>query len=704
MRAVRTSLTFVLLVGAAAIASPVRASAQQAGQCCVITAVDAATGTATARETATGRVFEFRARTPAAAGGLRVGQAVQANFARNMVSVDGRTVCCTITKAPEDAASAQVAASPRAPAPANASPQLAQGVVGRLTSTIPRVSYGEPVAATERVAPSRLTAMTTRTVEANVGGRRTRTQMLHLNGRDAIRSSGLPPGARNLLEMHVRKLRLHDSQYYLVNPELAAQWAAAHPEAADIKPKDDPDDDKSECGKASWNGIVDCGNDAAQAVQDEYERARKRAQNYWDESTEKLAKAMNEAQSCFEDHTLPGGSTPVRFSISPTMTINAEQSGSKGVAKGTVSGTVTLGIPLQSDFQARMDFLYIPCLPFAFRPKSVGADGTLTLGQQLSLDVTANGSFEKTFTVPPTGGPQIPIQVIPIIIGDVPVAVLDVSVYLEGDILLKGEGKATGHLGLTHTNRTAFEFACSGAGCSGRSKGTAAPVTTNESAQIQGELSARPGIYAALQLSLDYNVLQGRAGPEPYLLGTANGCSAVAATQQSGGASASSTNSALTADVDWGIVLRAEALAGGQRLGERWEWAPKDLENRHIWFKDMAPGGSTAFQPDVTITEQAIVARPVAVRAKMPTCYPYSERVAYQVTWSGNATHAPNAACQWQPTAARCTADPSKELELGLVWQTAGPQTVSVQLLRDEHRAFQPPPAAAQRTVTVSPQ
>src|SRR5204862_4544410 len=188
------------------------------------------------------------------------------------------------------------------------------------------------------------------------------------------RASGLPLGARNLLEMHVRKLKLHDSQYYLVNPELAAQWAAAHPEAESIKHKDAADA-KSECGTASINGSVDCGSDAAHAVEDEYERARKRAQNYWEDSTDKLAKAMNEAQSCFEDHTLPGGSTPVRFSISPTMSINVEQSGSKGSAKGQASGTVTLGIPLQSDFQARMDFLYIPCLPFAFRPKSISADG-----------------------------------------------------------------------------------------------------------------------------------------------------------------------------------------------------------------------------------------------------------------------------------------------------------------------------------------
>ena len=149
---------------------------------------------------------------------------------------------------------------------------------------------------------------------------------------------------------------------------------------------------------------------------------------------------------------------------------------------------------MEADFAAGMDFFYIPCLPFVFRPRSIRADGSLTVGQQLAVDVTATGSFEKTFTIPPTGGPQIPLYVIPIIIGNVPVAVLDVSAYIEGEVEVEGEGKASGRFSVTNSHRSVFEFSCSGEGCTGREKGSSPPATTNESAQIEGQISVQPGI------------------------------------------------------------------------------------------------------------------------------------------------------------------------------------------------------------------
>lgn len=720
----------VVLVVLPLLAAPV-AGAQQPGACCVITAINAAAGTVTARETATGRVFEFRPRLAAVLGALRVGQTVQANFARNQVSLDGRSVCCTITRAPAAEAPAAPAptartapttpTNPTAPttpapsaAPARQNPAGAAAPAGRgapsagarisTSFDLPRVTFGEPMPRPmRRAGNSALQGAMTETIVASVGGRETSADMLHLNGREAIRAANLPDGAKRLLEMHHRKLRLRESQYYLVNPKLAAEWAATHPVPADVKPKDS--DDKSECGKVSINGLKDCGSDAVESVEAEFERARTRAQDWWDESTDKLEKEWNAAQGCFSDHTLPGGAVPVRFSIAPAISVKAEQEGSRGSAEGSVSGTVTLGIPMESDFQADIDFLYVPCLPFVFRPKSIGADGSLTVGQQLALDLLASGRFNKAYTIPPTGGPQIPIQVLPIIIGGVPVAVLDISAYIEGEMRVKAEGKASGRFTVATSNRSTFEFTCDGSGCDGKSKSAPAPVTTSQSAQIEGQVSAEPGLYVALQLSLNYNLLQARAGPQPFLLGVANGCGAVAATQQSGGASSVATNYALTADLDWGTRIRAEALAGGQVLGKRWE--EKVMDNRHIWFGDLAPGGSTALVPEVGVPAQAMASQPAAVVVKMPSCYPYDGRVFYQIAWTGGGTPAPTPACQWQAASGVCAADPARELALTFVWPTAGTHMVSAQLVRDRHgeqlRTFTPAPPPRQVSITVAP-
>jgi len=673
---------------ASLIAAPSAAHAQPRGACCSITAVDTRSGVVTAKEASSGKTFEFKARNPAATGTMKVGQAVYANFTNNQVSLDGRTVCCSITTPPTASNQANIRNGPLA------LPNIAR-------NALPQVTYGTPVPAAQRTRSSGpIPRVFTRTIIATVRGREVRQQILQLNGRQGIRNSGLPDGARRLLEMHVRKLHLGESQMYFVDPQLAAQWAATHPIPASVKPKEESNESDSDCGTVSINGIVDCAQDAAQAVADEYERNRKKAEDWWNEATGDLAKAFDAGVGCFADQQLNGPSVPVKFTITPSMTVDVTKSATKGAASGTATGSVTLGFPLTSDFQAKTTFFYIPCLPFVFRPRSVWADGSLTLGEQLSVDVVASGSFSKTYTIPPTGGPQIPIYVIPIVIGDVPVAELDVSAYIEGDVGVKADGKATGHFGASTSQTSTFEFTCDGGGCSGKQKGSSQPITTNASAKIEGQVSAQPGIYAALQLSLDYNVLQGRAGPEPYLLGVGNGCAAVS--QQSSGTSSSATTSAVLAgDLDWGVMLRAEAFAAGQQLGNR--WTQKLMDERHIWFSDLAPGGSTALKPGVTGSAQASVGKSTSVGVKMPTCYPYTSTTTYRVSWTGNATPAANAACQWQPSGGLCKSDPMKDLAIGLTWQNAGAQSVSVQLVKDEHRTFTPPPAATVLNVNVTP-
>jgi Cu/Ag efflux protein CusF len=64
--------------------------------CCGITAIDQATGVATAKETATGRVFRFEVRDAALLKSLKIGQKIFADFGSSKVRIHGSEPCCNI--------------------------------------------------------------------------------------------------------------------------------------------------------------------------------------------------------------------------------------------------------------------------------------------------------------------------------------------------------------------------------------------------------------------------------------------------------------------------------------------------------------------------------------------------------------------------------------------------------------------------------
>jgi hypothetical protein len=82
--------------GLRGVAANVRGEVNPGESCCAITSINVATGIVTARNTATGKTFRFRAST-AAARGFRVGQAVYANFAAaGRIGVTPSAPCCEI--------------------------------------------------------------------------------------------------------------------------------------------------------------------------------------------------------------------------------------------------------------------------------------------------------------------------------------------------------------------------------------------------------------------------------------------------------------------------------------------------------------------------------------------------------------------------------------------------------------------------------
>lgn len=567
------------------------------------------------------------------------------------------------------------------------------------SSSLPRLSFGAP----QKIADRDLGQAMTRV--AQLQNRNVRK----LSGIDDIRrAGGLPQPVKDVLVLHARTLEAQELDSYIVIPEMADEWARELPDELKKKLRKEAEDDpakKKKKGCSTKHISMGCmQNEVDQAVDD----ATKAARKAWNDVADEWGRFMNQieyAQECFKDHRL-GATAPLKFDVAPEFGLTFERNGSTsnrdGSASGKVTGTVTVGVPVRVDTVASMEVFYIPCLPFLVRPKSIGAEGELDVGGIIAATVDADGEFTRLLTVPPGGGVQIPVVVIPVVLGGVPIAVIDASIYLDGTLQVDGKGELHGQLRLESMQSSRFGFECSGHGCKIERQGRdlPAPANTMESVQLDGRITVKPAIYSALQLSLNMKMLNARAGPQPYLLGEIRGCLEATANQSTTGSSSSRASHALTGDLDWGIELRAEALAGGKHVArDTWE-----LKHEHLVFRDLA--NSPALLPLVTVAAQAAAGQPAAFKLRMPACYPYAESLEYAVQWTGSASTAsaaPVAAVnaltprmrrsaggsttcvQESATRAICRGAPSSETLLYLAWPTGGNYTLTVRPTRDSH-------------------
>lgn len=699
-------------------ASPERAPTARPGACCGIVGVDANTGIVTAKVNANGNVFGFKPSNPAILASLQPGQPVYVNFSSHQVSLDGQTLCCLMLGDPQPATVASTgreapAAAPVTPAATTSSSAPPSGGgrnVGAIATraidvqgyTLPSITYGTPRPATGAAegGMSHLGAKVSR-----LGGGDATNNVVRLRGVQGIdEAQDLPEGAKRLLQIHVRTLGADEPSDYIVNTTLAAKWMATHHVPDDVQP---PKSENTHSGCNSWS--MHCAGEVGKHAEDqgskEWEKLRQEAQGAWNHASDELTHDWNMVSDCFADETLPLNGIPVKFSIQPNVTISLptnafghSSSFQNANSTGKVDGSIGIGFPMEGDFVAQLKLFYIPCLPFVVRPKSIAADGTMGVGEKLTASITATGAFLKTFKIPPTGGPKIPIQVIPIVIGGVPVAEMDVSAYIEGNIEVGGSGQADAHFELSDPHKVQFKFDCNGGGCSSAMQAVPIPASTMESAEIKGQVWVKPSVYTALQLDFDYDLLSARAGPQPFLMGMASGCAEASARQSTDGKSSSEENHALMADLDWGIELRAEALVADQVVGKPWT---HKVTGDHIWFRDLAPGGSNALVANVQSAGTAQVAKPMSYKVKMPSCYPYTKTVQYRVTWTGGATPGTNNLCQWQGKGSgTCKGDPTKDLVMSFTWPNAGVYSLSVTTVGDDHpRSFSSPPRLT--TVTV---
>jgi len=688
-------------------------TASAAAPCCGVTNI-AKNGLITAQETRGARTFQFQVADSALRSKLRVGSPVYANFATKQVSLDGKKPCCKILKistaakqpvpgtTPGGTPSQPMGAGPGKPGPstplgaAGAGPAATKGPLQRYSEPLPQVTAGTP-------RPAQTAG---RAVVMQLAPRSKNPNIMQLKGIDEIRAAtSLPQGARDLLVLHARTLEAQDLDGYVVNRKLAEEWFKKQPKLPDSvheAAKDKGKKKKKGCStKHISTGCVK--NEVSQAVDDLTREWRKA----WHDTTAEVARAWNKAQGCFADHHLAPLKIPVKFSVTPEFPVS--------VQKGGVKGTVAVGVPINGDFMTQLKLFYIPCLPFAIRPNTLGANGTMETGGTLRANLTLTGQFDHTFLVPPSGGVKIPIQVIPIVIGGVPVAEMDVSVYVEGNVKIDGKGTLNGEVKLQSTQKTAFDFECSGHGCNLNHHGMpSAPATAMESIKLDGRVHVKPAIYTALQLSFDWELLEARAGPQPFLLGELYGCAAASGTQSTSGASTSTSSQSIVADLDWGLDIRAEALAATKQVAHKKFKIDVSHgtsgKNAHLYFRDLAQ--STGLVPVVTGASQTAVGQPVAYMITMPQCYPYRDAqdntLQYRVTWTGGASANagppagargmttgtgltrtsggnPSGACTFQAGQATCSGAPKNNTAINLTWPAKGDYVLTVMPVDDRH-------------------
>ncbi len=762
----RLLFLIVVLIG---FSQPLRA----APACCSVTAIDVRTGTATAVENATGRTFEFHIPNPKLFATVRVGTPVYANFSTKQVSLDGKAPCGEITQinpAPPRGGVAKVAppasaapsAAPPAPAPAASAPGaksapgvpaaaaptatstpaaaragvVPQTVAGRLSGNLPPLTYGTPYSISVQDIHPMAPPSALRASQRSIGG----VTVAHVRGVDGLEQApGIPEGIKNLLGIHVRALHAGESDHYMINVAQAQEWIKTHPIPVTVKPADvQTGDGHSGCKAVSWHCVEESAKHAEDEASRQAELVREQAQKDWKKYGKELTDSWREAESCLADHTLALDNIPVEFAASPSVGIHLEKAGKSssttGSASGKAEGTVNLALPMKSpDFRANLEVFYIPCLPFMVRPKNMGGHGTLTVGSKLTAAVKATGQFDETI---PTGSTQIPIQVIPIVLGGIPIVELDIDAYIEGNIEVSGEGQLTANFELDNPHEMKLNFSCNGKGCTGNSQPVAVPTTATENAQLSGRIWVKPTVFTAIQLGFDFDALVARAGPQPYLLGELYGCVAGAASQNlSNGSSTAQEWHALTADLDWGVDLRGEVLLGTDKVFDK-TLQGVIKKNTHIWFKDLAPGGSNALNPAVVGVAQVAPGSSAVYTVKMPPCYPYPDKVKYQLTWTGGATASNGASgataatrsmvqqdarlkvagngnpspstsastpCNLQSGLGSCEFDPGKAFALDLVWSTAGTYNLTVAAEGDTHLRKYNPPGAAALDISVQP-
>ena len=727
--------------------------AQTPAACCSITAIDARTGVVSAKVNANQEVFEFRVPDAKVLAGLHAGQAVYANFTTKQISLDGKKMVGTITSLPQ--ASSGAKPGPGTPPANSARPPMTQLPVVTLAvgtaqrSSAPATANANPPRVEARTLTAAVNGQSTSAHLVNIRGLDGIEQaqglpdgvkellMMHVktlaegesdhyivNADLANEWSKTHPVPATLKQTAVEKNSHTGCKSFSMHcAGEVGKHAEGQADALIKEAKGDWDHAANQLGH-EWNV-------AANLIEGCFADQHTNPINIPADFTIHLPSlitldskdvnavskavdvinAINSGQVTTDQvnaiANATGSNSPLLVSSDTHRTGPASPNADKNSDKKSpwsqdLNGRMVFGLPLLSSqgTAAHIDFFYIPCLPFFIRPRSLGVSGSMSVEAAISGNAILSGKntqFTKTVQIPPVDL-HVPLAVLPIVIppSGPPVAELDISFFVQGSLKVSGKGELTTNFNLDYAHSTGFDLLCDGKGCKQKSEPHSQltnqppppPTTASSSSKLSAQLQIQPTLFTGIEFNTDYDLLTVRAGPEPQFTGDvqADACLTVAS-----GKSPTSSE-ALAAELEWTPSVRADVLVATKAVGTGYN---HPLLKQLVKFWDLTPGGSPAFMPSVSGPKQLKPGSPGIYNLKMPACYPYSDPVQYQVSWTGGVTPVVTSpgptpgtkACAFPAKTtgeATCWFDPKKDLAMSFAWPKAGDSRVTVVVVGDQ--------------------
>ena len=166
-----------------------------------------------------------------------------------------------------------------------------------------------------------------RTLTATANGKSTSAHITHIHGLDGVEAAqGLPDGVKELLLMHVKTLAAGESDDYIINTDLATEWAKTHPVSAAVKQAAQNTDSHTGCKSFSMH----CAGEAEEHAEGQASDILKQAQDDWGHAATQLGHdwnvAADQVEACFADTRTNPLDLPVEFSFSLPSLITLDSS------------------------------------------------------------------------------------------------------------------------------------------------------------------------------------------------------------------------------------------------------------------------------------------------------------------------------------------------------------------------------------------
>ena len=658
--------------------------------CCTITAINTSTGVVTAKENATGKIFQFKVNDSALLNSLKVGQGVYANFGAMQVSLDGSTACCSIisigmSPAPPPSPAAAAPAPNPAPAPQRVSPPSvatpaakpepaptanassapsgstagsqqpagtsAQGASQGIQQGVYTVSPG---VYTQQRPQFKIIARgqgwNLHSVTGTFAGRTfTDEQSFLLIGREGILNAPIPGKVRDALLKDEQNSEGNDKVYIVHkrSAELAALGKVAELRQLSRVPvlvnpsgstsSSTPPPPSSSVSLPGCDDPFGWGNTASASASTSF--------------------------------ATPGDLLMLSLNNTNLGPVNA-------------TGEVDIKFPMKGQLEAtvRLRILESFCAPVAFKLRDFRIKANMEVDSSLHLDAQIGADYDlnKRF--------HYDLYGFGFYIGTIPqwialAAFVQPGTQFTAPDLIQVKYDATGK------GQGGIDYTCTMNSCTGQR--TFSHAWTNSGGISFGAQGLRavvkPYVLGGLEVYLDDDVngIVVYAGVEPYVQGdlwayTGN-CSATGVEAKIVGATGGAVDGArgvrseykaLTADLDVGLEshMGFSAPMISSLLAKDFT---HDVWTKHIQFYDLI--GSTAIDPAVTADMPAYAGRPKNIQVQMRPCWPYTDKMAYHVVWGDGTADA----FAWGTANNSTTQSHS--------WATAGQYNLVATLYADEH-------------------